>query len=202
MNNTDTSQPIRTASRLVGRADVPVAGTWQIDPIHADVTFIGRLFMLTKVRGRFTDITGLIHIAEDVADSRVEVTIGMASVTSGAKERDDHLRSADFFDVDRFPTATFRSDGVRWDGHRAKVGGRLTIVGVERPVTLEVELLGTTIDPWGGARAIFSAYTEVDREDWGLTWNVALEAGGVLVSKKIRIEIDIEATLLDAGDPA
>ena len=148
--------------------------------------------MLTKVRGRFTDVAGEVRIAEDPADSHVSVRIGMASVSSGAPDRDDHLRSADFFDVERFPEATFESSAVRWQGRRAVVVGDLTIVGVSRPVELSVELVGTTVDPWGGQRAIYSAWTEVDREDWGLTWNMALEAGGLLVSKKIRIELEVE----------
>lgn len=183
-------------TRLVEGTPVPVAGTWQIDPGHAEVAFIGRHFMLTKVRGRFTDIDGAIEVADDPANSSVTVTIGMASVTSGSDDRDTHLRSPDFFDVERFPTATFRSRRVRWSGSTAKVDGDLTIVGETRPVELDVELLGTTTDPWGGARAVFSAFTEIDREDWGLTWNVALEAGGILVSKRIRIEIELEAVLV------
>jgi polyisoprenoid-binding protein YceI len=180
------------ATRIVAGVEVPAAGTWAIDPGHADVAFIGRHFMLTKVRGRFTDVSGRVTIGEDVADSHVEVTIGTASVTSGADDRDGHLRSPDFFDVERFPTATFASTAVRWDGRRAAVAGELTIVGVTRPVTLDVEHLGTVTDPTGRDRAIFSASTEIDREDWGLTWNVALEAGGILVSKRIRIEIEVE----------
>ena len=167
-------------------------GTWTVDPSHSTVGFVARHLMITKVRGRFTDVAGRVTIAEDVADSAVEVTIGTASVTSGADDRDGHLRSSDFFDVERHPTATFASTAVRWDGRRASVAGDLTIVGVTRPVTLEVEYLGTVTDPTGRDRSIFSASTEIDREDWGLTWNVALEAGGILVSKRIRIEIEVE----------
>ena len=195
MSNSTTSTQPTIASHLVDGIDVPVAGNWIIDPGHAEVAFIGRHFMLTKVRGRFTDVTGVIRIGDDPARSRVDVTIGTASVTSGSSERDDHLRSPDLFDVDRFPTATFWADDVEWSGSHAKVAGHLTIVGIERPVVLEVDLVGTTVDPWGSARAVFSVFTEIDREDWGLTWNVALEAGGVLVSKKIRIEIELEAIL-------
>jgi polyisoprenoid-binding protein YceI len=180
------------ATRVVDGVEVPAAGGWVIDPGHADVAFIGRHLMFTKVRGRFTDVTGRVTIGADVADSSVEVTIGMASVTSGADDRDAHLRSSDLFDVERFPTATFASTAVRWDGRRASVAGDLTIVGVTRPVTLEVEHLGTVTAPDGRDRSIFSASTEIDREDWGLTWNMALEAGGILVSKRIRIEIEVE----------
>jgi polyisoprenoid-binding protein YceI len=193
---TDITTPHSSAVRLLNGGEVPVAGSWQIDPGHAEVAFVGRHFMLTKVRGRFTDVAGTIVVADDPVDSSVEVTIGMASVSSGSQDRDGHLRSSDFFDVERFPTATFRSTSVSWNGSNGKVAGHLTIVGETRPVVLDVELVGTTIDLSGGARAVLSAFTEIDREDWGLTWNVALEAGGILVSKRIRIEIELEATLV------
>jgi polyisoprenoid-binding protein YceI len=113
-------------------------------------------------------------------------------VASGSQERDDHLRSSDFFDVTTFPTATFRSTAVQWNATSGSVDGDLTIVGVTRPVTLEATFVGAVRDLSGGHRAIFSAHAELNREDWGLTWNMALEAGGVLVSKKIRLEIDLE----------
>lgn len=196
---TETATPSARIGRTINDTEVPVAGTWRVDPGHAEVAFIGRHFMLTKVRGRFTDIDGTIEIADDPTDSAVTVTIGMASVASGSDDRDSHLRSPDFFNVDQYPTATFRSRDLSWNGHTAKVDGDLTIVGVTRPVVLDVELLGMTIDPWGGTRAVFSAFTEIDREDWGLTWNVALETGGILVSKRVRIEVELEAVLDPAG---
>lgn len=175
------------------RTDLPAAGTWVIDPGHADVAFVGRHLMFTKVRGRFTDVSGTVVIAEDPRESHVEVAIGMASVSSGSKDRDDHLRSPDLFDVERYPTATFRSTAVDWSGGRgAAVTGDLTLHGVTRPVVLDVEFAGATTDPWGAERAVFSASTEIDREDWDLTWNMALETGGILVSKRVRIEIDVE----------
>ena len=186
-----------TYLRTVEGADVPAVGEWVIDPGHAEVGFIGRHFMLTKVRGRFTDVSGAVHLADDPSESWVEVDIGMASVHSGSTDRDDHLRSEDFFHVERHPQATFRSTTVDWSGRTAKVHGDLTIVGVTRPVVLDVEFLGATPDPWGGERAVYSASTEVNREDWGLTWNQALETGGVLVGKKVRIELAIEANYLD-----
>ncbi len=184
-----------TITRTVQGCAVPMAGQWNIDPGHADVAFIGRHFMLTKVRGRFTDVRGVVTIADDPADSSVDVTIGMRSVESGSQDRDEHLRSADFFDVEQHPTGTFRSTSVAWQGASAKVSGDLNLVGVSRPVVLEVEYVGSATDPWGGRRSIFSAFTEINREDWGLSWNVALEAGGLLVSKKIRIEIEVETIL-------
>jgi polyisoprenoid-binding protein YceI len=184
-------------TRVVDGVEIPVAGAWVIDPGHAEVGFIGRHFMMTKVRGRFTDVTGVVRLADDPIDSTVEVEIGMASVSSGSRERDDHLRSVDFFDVERFSRASFASRSLTWAGRRAVVSGDLTIIGVTRPAVLEVDYLGAVRDPWGGQRAVFSASTEVNREDWGLTWNVALEAGGVMVSKKVRIEIEVETVRSD-----
>jgi polyisoprenoid-binding protein YceI len=180
-------------TRIVDGQEVPAPGTWTVDPGHTEVAFVGRHFMMTRVRGRFTGVEGAIVVAADPRHSTVEVTIDMASVESGSAARDEHLRSEDHFDVDRHPTATFRSTAVDWTGPTASVAGELTIVGVTRPVTLDVELLGAVADPWGGERAVFSARAEVNREDWGLTWNQALEAGGILVSKTIRIEIELEA---------
>ena len=195
MSTTNTTTPSTTtaSTRNVAGTEIPAAGTWTIDPGHADVAFIGRHFLLTKVRGRFTGVRGDIVIADDPADSRVSVVIDTASVSSGAADRDDHLRSPDFFDVEQHPEAAFASTDVRWDGRAAVVTGELTLVGVTRPVQLDVEYLGTVVDPWNNERAIFSASAELDREDWGLTWNMALEAGGVLVGKRIRLEIEIEA---------
>ena len=191
MTQTPTHQP----TREVGGAILPAAGRWEIDPVHADVAFTGRHFMVTKVRGRFTDVRGAVTVAEDMAHSHVEVVIGMASVTSGSDVRDEHLRSAELFDVERFPEATFRSTSVSWAGRRGTVTGDLTIHGVTRPVGLDVEFAGHVRDPWGADRASFSATTQVNREDFGVTWNVALEAGGVLVSKEVRIDIEVETVL-------
>ena len=195
MSDTTThSTPIRPVDGHV----LPAAGRWEIDPGHTDLAFIGRHFMVTKVRGRFTDVKGSIVVADRMADSRVEVSIGMASVESGNAVRDEHIRSADLFDVATFPTATFRSTSVEWHGISGTVLGDLTIHGVTRQVPLEVTFEGYVRDPWGADRSIFSARTKVNREDFGITWNVALEAGGLLVSKDVQIEIEIE-TVLD-GD--
>jgi polyisoprenoid-binding protein YceI len=188
-----TISRITPPTRFVAGTQLPAAGRWTIDPGHAEVAFIGRHFMLTKVRGRFSKISGAFEIGDDPSESSVEVTIDMNSVESGSRDRDDHLRSSDFFDVANFPEATFRSTSLTWSGAEATIEGELTIVGITRPVSLDVVYVGSVGDPWGGQRAVFSASTEVNREDWGLTWNVALEAGGVLVSKKIRIEIELEA---------
>lgn len=189
-------------TRIVDGVEIPAVGEWVIDPGHVEVSFIGRRFMLAKVRGRFTDVVGVVRVADDLAESSVEVVIGMASVCSGSVERDDHLRSGDFFDVERFPLASFVSRSVRPGERGALLEGDLTIVGVTRPVVLKVDYLGALRDPWGHERAVFSAVTEVNREDWGLSWNVALEAGGVLVSKKVRIEVEVEVVRSDEADRA
>jgi polyisoprenoid-binding protein YceI len=187
MESTST-RPIRT----VDGVELPAPGTWRIDPGHAEVGFVGRHFGLTRIRGRFTGVSGEVVVADDIARSSVTVEIDMATVTSGDVTRDDHLRSADLFDVEAHPTAAFRSTGLVVEGRSGRLAGELTLKGVTRPVTLEVEHLGHARDPWGNDRVVFSAATTIDREDWGLTWNMVLEAGGLLVSKRIRIEIEVE----------
>ena len=189
--STTSTAPTRTHDGQV----IPSAGVWEIDPGHTDLAFTGRHFMVTKVRGRFTDVSGRVVIAHDMADSSVEVDIDMASVESGSQVRDDHIRSADLFDVENHPAAHFRSTSVQWRGDRGTVHGDLTIHGVTRRVPLDVSFEGHVRDPWGGDRSIFSAHTKVNREDFDIAWNVALEAGGVLVSKDIRIEIELETVL-------
>jgi polyisoprenoid-binding protein YceI len=183
------------ATRTLAGHVLPATGTWDIDPGHAELAFIGRHFMVTKVRGRFTGVTGVVTVADDMAASSVEVTIDMRSVDSGSQVRDDHLRSDELFDVEKYPTATFRSTRVEWHGTRGTVHGDLTVHGVTRQVPLAVSFEGQVRDPWGGDRAIFSARAKVNREDFGITWNVALEAGGVLVSKEVQIEIELETVL-------
>jgi polyisoprenoid-binding protein YceI len=180
------------ATRTIDGTQLPAAGTWQIDPGHAEVGFVGRHFGLTKVRGRFTGIDGAVVVADDPAGSSVEVTIDMRTVSSGDPSRDDHLRSADFFDVDHHPTATYRSTAVHVAGTSGTVDGDLTIKGITRPVRLQMDYLGHAADPWGNDRAVFSANSKINREDWGLTWNMLLEAGGLLVSKEIALEIEVE----------
>jgi polyisoprenoid-binding protein YceI len=189
------TEPGWAVTRLAGGAELPAPGRWQIDPGHTELAFIGRHFMLTKVRGRFTGVTGAIRVAEAPGDTTAEVTIDMASVSSGSQERDEHLRSADFFDTARHPTATFRGQAADWQGSRGLLKGELTIRGITRPVTLEAGYLGHAADPWGGHRAVFTAAGTLNREDWGLTWNLPLDGGGLLVSREIRIEIELEAVL-------
>lgn len=178
--------------RKFGSVEVPIEGLWKVDPGHAEVGFWGRHFMLTKVRGRFTGVDATVVIATDPADSTVEATIDMASVDSGDETRDNHLRSSDLFDVANWPIATFRSTNVVWNQSRGVLTGDLTIRGVTHPVTLDVEFLGAVADPWGNDRAVMTATGSIDREHWGLTWNVALETGGILVSKEIQLELHVE----------
>jgi polyisoprenoid-binding protein YceI len=192
MTRTESGQ---AATRLADGAELPVPGRWQIDPGHTELAFIGRHFMLTKVRGRFTGLSGVIQVAEAPGDSAAEISIDMASVESGNEARDEHLRSADFFDVARYPTATFSAHAAGWQGTRGVLAGELTLRGVTRPVTLHAEYLGYAADPWGGHRAVFTAAGTIDREDWGLTWNLPLDGGGFVVSREIRIEIELEALL-------
>ncbi|HZU78467.1 MAG TPA: YceI family protein [Acidimicrobiales bacterium] len=192
---TDTITPNQPAVREVAGREVPAAGTYTLDPSHSTVEFVVKHLMISKVRGRFSDVAAKITIAEVPEQSHVEVTIGAASVSTGDAKRDEHLRSADFFDVEQHPNLTFTStkvEPVRND--RWEVTGDLTVLGVTKPVVLEVEFSGAGQTPWGSTAIGFSASTEIDREEWGLTWNAALETGGVVVGKKVRIELEVEAT--------
>lgn len=171
---------------------------WTLDPAHTLVEFSARHMMLTTVKGRFADVKGSIEVDEaDLARSSVLVEIAAASIDTRSEQRDQHLRSADFFDVERFPTITFRSTRVEGraaaPGDRFKVVGELTIRGNTREVALDVVFEGFGQDPWGGERASYSAEAELDRQDFGLTWNQALEAGGVLVSNRIRLSFEVQA---------
>jgi len=183
-----------TSTRDHQGTQIPEAGTYALDKGHTTIEFVGRHLMITKVRGRFTAFDGQIVIGESPEDSSVEVTIETASVDTSDEKRDGHLRSPDFLDVETFPAITFRSSKVDVGrGGSVKVTGDLTVKDVTRPVTLDVEFDGAQADPWGGQRLGFSAHTDIDREDWGLTWNVALETGGVLVGRTIRLELNVEA---------
>ena len=193
------TKPASAATRIIDGAELPSPGRWQIDPGHTEVAFVGRHFMLTKVRGRFTKVTGEICVAEEPGESTVEVTIDMASVESGNQARDEHLRSSDFFDAANQPTATLTGRAARWQGTRGSLAGDLTIRGITHPVTLTAGYLGHVSDPWGGERAVFTAEGSLNREDWGLTWNLPLDGGGLLVSKDIHIEIELEAVLQPAS---
>jgi polyisoprenoid-binding protein YceI len=171
---------------------LPAAGTWVFDTSHSSVEFIARHLMISKVRGGFSAFSGTVTVADPVEGSSVEVTIEAASFTSGDENRDAHVRGEDFLDVERFPVLTFKGSGPRQSGSGWVLPGELTIRDVTRPIELQVEALGVLADPWGNEKAAFSATTEIDREEFGVTWNAALETGGVLVGSKVRIEIDVQ----------
>lgn len=171
--------------------------TWKIDPAHSSVEFAVKHMMFTTVRGRFKGVEGTISIDEENPEnSSVEVEIDAASIDTGVEDRDEHLRSADFLDAEDYPTITFRSRRVEGahaeQGDRFRVIGDLTIRDTTMEVTLETTFEGLGQDPWGGQRAGFHATTEIDRRDWGLRWNQALETGGILVGDDVEVTIDVE----------
>jgi polyisoprenoid-binding protein YceI len=170
-------------------------GTWAIDVSHSNVSFVARHAVITKVRGKFTDFVGnLVLDGTNPSNSKIEVTIQAASFDSASADRDAHVKSADFLDVENFPTLTFTSTGLRnTGGSDYVVDGDLTIHGVTKPVSIEAEFSGIATDPWGNTKIGFEGKAEISRKDFGLTWNVALEAGGVLVSDKIQIVLDVQA---------
>jgi polyisoprenoid-binding protein YceI len=171
------------------------AKAWNVDVAHSGVNFSVRHMVISKVRGRFAKFSGRLQLDErDLTRSSVEVEIDASSIETGVAERDAHLRSADFFDVEKFPQLTFKSRRVeQLAGDRYRVVGDLTIHGVTREVPLEVEAGGTEKDPWGNERTGFSARAQIDRRDYGLVWNKAIETGGVVVGDRVDIEIDLEA---------
>jgi polyisoprenoid-binding protein YceI len=184
----------------ITRSPSTAASTWQLDPAHTQVEFAVTHMMFAKVRGRFTDVSGSLVVGSEGNDgqSRTSVVIRGESIDTGQAQRDEHLRSADFFDVERFPELTFESRAVTRDGGRLIIAGGLTIRDVTREVTLEVAESGRGIDPWGNERIGFTATTSIDRRDFGLTWNQALETGGVLVGNEVRISIEVQAVRSDS----
>lgn len=172
-----------------------VAGTWNIDPSHSEVGFVVRHVMVSKVKGVFSKFDGTITVDEDPLKSRVEATIDASSIDTREPQRDAHLRSSDFFDVDTHPEIVFVSTSVVPAGNDFAVTGDLTIHGVTRPVELALEFNGVAPDPWGGLRAGFSATTEISRADFGIEFNIPLDGGGVVVGDKIKIYLEIEAVL-------
>jgi len=172
-----------------------VAGTWTIDVAHSDVSFTVRHLMVSKVRGHFREFEGTVTTAENPEDSSVSATVKLASIDTNNEQRNAHLHSADFFEVEKNPEMTYRSTGVRVDGGDWIVDGELTLKGVTRQVPLKLELNGFGPDPYGGVRAGFTAKAEINRNDFGVNWNAALEGGGVVVSEKVSINLEIEAVL-------
>ena len=173
--------------------DTLTPGVWNIDASHSSAGFTVRHLMVSKVRGRFDTIAGSITVAEDRLQSRVDATLDASSVNTSDANRDGHLKSPDFFDTENFPTITFATTAVTSTGEDYMLTGDLTIKGITRPVGLALEFNGVAGDPWGGTRAGFSAETEINRKDWGLEWNAALETGGVVVGEKVKIQLEIEA---------
>lgn len=174
---------------------LPATGTWTIDTSHSEVGFSARHLMAARVRGSFKTFSGTITIADTPETSSVTVSMDAASIDTGTEDRDNHLRSADFLDVDNYPTLEFVSTEVRPIADGYEVDGGLTIRDTTQPVTLQMQYSGVITDPWGNEKAIFSANTKINREDFGLTWNAPLEAGGWLVGKQIEIEIEVQAVL-------
>jgi polyisoprenoid-binding protein YceI len=164
---------------------------------HSEIGFTVRHAGISKVRGRFTDATAEARVGDSLADASLHATVKTASFESGDANRDGHVKGPDFFDVEAFPEMTFRATSIEGDGEDYTLTGDLTIRGITKPVDLEVEFTGVAVDPFGATRAGFSAETDISRKEFGLTWNAALAAGGLLVSDKVKINVD--AALVKQG---
>ncbi|HEY1625252.1 MAG TPA: YceI family protein [Streptosporangiaceae bacterium] len=175
-----------------------IAGTWNVDPVHSEVSFVVRHMMVSKVRGRFDTFSASVVTAGDPLKSTVTASVDLNSVNTGSPDRDNHIRSADFFHIEQYPTMTFQSTGIRQDGDEFLLDGDLSLRGVTKPVTFKLEVNGFGPDAYGGTRAGFSATTDINRNDWGVSYNGPIPGGGVAVSEKVTINLEIEA-VLDAG---
>lgn len=183
-----------TSAEVLGSTKIE-PGVYEIDPAHSSITAVARHLMFTKVRGTFGDFSGTITIADPIEESKVDAVIQANSIDTRQAQRDEHLKGPDFLDVENFPTIEFHTEKVVPSGDgRFEVHGDLTIRGVSSPVVIDAEFLGPQIDPWGNRRIIFEGKTSITREDYGITWNQALETGGVLVSSKLDIELEVQAT--------
>jgi polyisoprenoid-binding protein YceI len=180
----------------VDLTSAPPAGTYEMDPHHTSAEFVAR-HMFTKVRGAFPEIEGTIHFAEKPEDSTVEVELQTGTLSTNSEMRDEHLRGDDFFSVETYPTISFKSTAVRVDGVDFELDGDLTVRDVTKPVTLKGEFLGWGKDMGGKPRIFAEAKTTVEREDWGLNWNMAVEASGILVGKKVDLELQVQAFKTD-----
>jgi polyisoprenoid-binding protein YceI len=174
-----------------------VTGTWAIDPVHSEVSFVVRHMMVSKVRGRFDKFEGTIVTAADPLASTVTADVDLSSVNTGNETRDNHVRSEDFFHVEKHPTMSFRSTGVRPDGDNFLLDGDLTLRGVTKPVTFRLEVNGFGPDAYGGTRAGFSAITEINRNDWEVSFNGVIPGSNnaVVLSEKVTVNLEIEAVL-------
>ncbi|MEV6174722.1 YceI family protein [Streptomyces sp. NPDC051954] len=172
-----------------------LTGDYTIDPAHTTIGFVARHAMVTNVKGKFLDVSGSLHLdGGDPAKSTASIDVKMESVETGSADRDGHLKSADFFKIDEFPTMTFRSTKAEaLGGDDYRITGDLSILGVTKPLTIDLEFNGAAKDPFGNERVGFEGKSEIIRSEWGLTWNAALETGGVLVSDKIKLNFDISA---------
>lgn len=184
-----------TATRTVNGTELPQPGTYAIDASHTHVGFTVRHMMVSKVRGQFDTFEGTVVIADEPTQSSVNVTVELESINTNDETRDAHLRSADFFNTEANKHLTFASTAVRADGSKWAVDGDLTVNGVTQQITLDVDFEGALIDPYNNLRIGFSASGELDRGDFDLSWNAALETGGVVVGKKVKLEIEAEAVL-------
>ncbi|KUN35010.1 YceI family protein [Streptomyces longwoodensis] len=191
-SDTTTATPEATA---VNPDLAALTGDYTIDPAHSTIGFVARHAMVTNVKGKFTDFTGALHLdGTDPARSTATLDVRMDSIDTGSADRDGHLKSADFFKIEEFPTMTFRSTGAEaLGGDDYRITGELSLLGVTKPLTIDLEFNGAAKDPFGNERVGFEGKAEILRSDWGLTWNAALETGGVLVSDKIKLTFDISA---------
>ena len=181
-----------TIAREIDGRTVPAAGTYAIDPTHSKIEAVARHLMVTKVRGHFAEYEGTIVVADDPTQSSVELTIQADSIVTGTDDRDTHLRSPDFLDVENHSTLTFTSTSLEPKGDAWVLNGDLTIIGKTNPVSLDLEFLGVINDPWGNAKSAFSASGEFNRHDFGLSRNVPLDGGGLLVSEVFKLEIEVQ----------
>jgi polyisoprenoid-binding protein YceI len=172
-----------------------VAGTWSIDPVHSEVGFTARHMMVSKVRGRFRTFSGQVVTGENPLESSVTAEIDLSSIDTGNEQRDAHIRSADFFEVETYPVMTYQSTGIHEDDGVYILDGKLTLKGVTKDVALALELNGFGPDPYGGTRAGFTAIGDINRSDFGVSFNAVMETGGAVVSDKITIQLEIEAVL-------
>jgi polyisoprenoid-binding protein YceI len=173
-----------------------VAGTWVIDPVHSEIGFSARHLMVSKVRGRFEKFEGQIVSGEDILDTQATVTVDLTSINTGNQDRDNDLRSASYLEVDKYPTATYRSTGLKPDGDAYIADGELTIRETTHPLQLRVEFHGiASPDPWGGTRGGLSATGELNRKDFGIHFDIPMDGGGLVVGEKIQLNFEIEAVL-------
>ncbi|MFJ4833250.1 YceI family protein [Streptomyces sp. NPDC088747] len=192
---TDTDTDATTTPAGVNPALAALTGDYTIDPAHSTIGFVARHAMVTNVKGSFKDFEGALHLdGSDPSKSTATLDVKMESVETGSADRDGHLKSADFFKTDEFPTMTFRSTKAEaLGGDEYRITGDLSILGTTKPITIDLEFNGSATDPFGNQRVGFEGKAQIIRSEWGLSWNAALETGGVLVSDKIKLVFDISA---------